>query len=474
MIQMKLKYLFPIVFCLHLSSSAQTYNHYFGNLHSHTGFSDGNKDSTTSGIARPDASYAYAKASQNFDFLGISEHNHFSSYKNPGFQLPSYQVGLNMANAANQDGSFLALFGIEFGVSSNFNGHVIVYGFNQLLGWETGNYDIYNGKTDYDGLFRKVRANTGSFCYLAHPYTTDYTTNGTAATALANSPYNVKYDSAIVGVPLRSGDAFSTVTNYTDYSAGNYFSYYTKLLSIGYHIGVGYDHDNHYSNFGRSNAGRLVILAPSLTRPNLITAMQNMNFYGSDDWNAKVRFEMNGNIMGSILSGSVMPNFNISHVDGDGETASIIKLWRGVSQSGISPQVVYYSPQNNTATFTEPSLTPGLQYYYFAEIIQTDGQWIVTSPIWYTSTAMSDVSIREIENLKITSLINPVSGDLDLTLSTVGDYSLTINDLSGRLVLEEKFYGNAIRKSLSMLEKGIYLMTIKDKTSTISKKIVIE
>jgi hypothetical protein len=277
-----------------------------------------------------------------------------------------------------------------------------------------------------------------------------------------------------VGLPLRSGDAFSTATDYTDYSASNYFPYYTKLLSIGYHVGVGYDHDNHYTNFGRSNAGRLVILAPSLTRPNLITAMQNMNFYGSDDWNAKVKFEMNGSIMGSILTGSTMPTFNISHVDGDGESASIIKLWRGVSQSGISPQVIYYSTQNNTATYTEPSLSPGLQYYYFAEIIQTDGQWIVTSPIWYTSTAMSDVSIKENAGLTINSLVNPVSGDLDVTLSSIGDYELSINDLSGRVVLEEKFYGSAIRKSLSTLDKGIYLMSIKNNASTISKRIVIE
>ena len=118
----------------------------------HTGFSDGNKDSTASGIGRPDGSYAYAKLSQNFDF-GYFEHNHFSSAHNPGFKSRFIKRGLNMADAANDEGTFLALFGLEYGVSSNYNGHIVVYGFNQLIGWETSvpgvsgnNFDIYNAK----------------------------------------------------------------------------------------------------------------------------------------------------------------------------------------------------------------------------------------------------------------------------------------------------------------------------------------
>src|SRR5688572_12070261 len=99
-------FLFGII----LQCSAQNLNYYFGNLHSHTGFSDGNKDSLNSGVSKPDGSYAYAKLSEDFDFLGISEHNHYSTAHNPGFKKPLYQQGLTMANAANEDGKFLALF----------------------------------------------------------------------------------------------------------------------------------------------------------------------------------------------------------------------------------------------------------------------------------------------------------------------------------------------------------------------------
>lgn len=470
---------FLLLLCL--KWNAQSYNYYFGNLHAHTAFSDGNKDSVSSGVGRPDGSYAYAKLSNDFDFLGISEHNHYSNSHNPGFKLPRYQAGLNMANAANQDGSFLALFGMEYGVSSKYNGHVIIYGFNQLLGWETSvpdvsgnNYDVYNGKNDYDALFRKVKNNPGAFCYLAHPDFTDFTTDGSYATALANAPYNAAYDSAIVGVPLRSGLATSTATNYADYSLGNYFNYYKKLLYQGYHVGIGYDHDNHYTNFGRSNGGRLVILAPSLTRNNLVTAMQHMHFYGSDDQNAKIGFTLGSNIMGSLVSGSVYPTFNVTHNDPDGEAADTIKIWRGnKSSGGLWAEIVHITNQNNTTTYTDHTISAGIEYYYFAEIRQADGQWIMTSPIWYT--AMAPLGVNEhTGSFEFTYFPNPVSKNLSLSFSETAEYSVTIDDIAGSLILSKNFYGQDQVIDLAQIKPGVYSLIVKNEKSIVSKKLIIE
>jgi len=472
--------------CLLTLLQAQTpaYNYYFGNLHSHTGYSDGCQDSATSGITEPAGAYNFAKASQHFDFLGISEHNHYSASKNPGFKQPLYQPGLTIANNANQDNVFLTLFGVEYGVSSNYNGHVVVYGFNQLLGWETGvpgvsgnNYDIFNAKTDYDGLWRKVKNNPNAFCYVAHPNNTDYTTNGLVATALYNAPYNAAYDSAIVGVPLRNGPAFSTSVNYTDYSSSNYFAYYKKLLSIGYHVGMTYDHDNHNTTFGRPNAGRLVILAPSLTRPNLYYAMQNMHFYGSDDWNAKIDFNTGGNIMGSILTGSVAPTFNVVHNDDDGEHLNYLQIWRGVSGSGSLPTVVYTSYQNNTATYTEQSMIQGTQYYYFAELKQADGNWIITSPIWYTSTQNIGpvTSVQEhFNDIKFNFFPNPVSKQLNISIAECDNYTVSITDISGRTVLKNTYNDRELSIDLAGIQAGVYMLNVSTGNSSVSKKLIVE
>jgi hypothetical protein len=464
---------FSLTILLSAASQAQTYNYYFGNLHSHTGFSDGNKDSTSSGVSQPAGSYAYAKLSQHFDFLGISEHNHYSSANNPGFRIQSYAIGLSQAAAANQEGTFLTPFGMEWGVSSNYNGHIVIYGFNQLIGWEAGNYDIYNAKTDYDGIFRKIKNNASAFCYLAHPQSSDYSLNGTSATALTNMPYNATYDSAIVGTPLRSGLAFSTFTDYSDYPSGNYFWYFKKLLSIGYHVGIGYDHDNHYTNFGRSNGGRLVIVTPTLTTANLYNAMKNMNFYGSDDWNAKVAFTSGTNIMGAQLTGSVYPTFNITHNDGDGELADSIKIWRGVSQSGSYAQPISITLQSNTKTFTDAGLTPNLEYYYFAEIKQNDGDWIVTSPIWYTYSGA--VGIKEnAQAIEFNYFPNPVSQKLFLSINSSEAYHVSITDITGRNVYEHTFTTANSEIDMHLFKKGIYSFKVQSGNYSLTRKLVVE
>jgi hypothetical protein len=463
-------------------AQAQTYNYYFGNLHAHTAFSDGNKDSLVSGIGRPDGSYAYAKLSNDFDFLGISEHNHYNSPRSPGFRRSLYQAGLNMANAANQEGVFLSLFGMEYGISSGNNGHVVIYGFNQLIGWESNvggisgnNYDIYNAKSDYEGLFKKIKNNPAAFAYLAHPYWTDFSKNGNDSSALAFSAYNAMYDSAIVGVPLRSGNAFSTFVNYNDYSTGDYFNYYKKLLNIGYHLGIGYDHDNHYSNFGRSNGGRLVVIAPSLTRANLFDAMQQMHFYGSDDNNAKVQFTMNEKIMGSILSGKDYPSFNIIHNDPDAEQADTIRLWRGYKNSGgLWAQVIQTSLNTNTAAFTDQSILGGIEYYYFVDIKQADGQWIVTSPIWYTFLSTVAVNESEKKQINVCYFPNPVSGLLNMSLTESGTYQVQILDLQGRLIFENMFSDKDITLNISEFSKGIYILKVSKGEFSVSKKLVVE
>ena len=51
---------------------------------------------------------------------------------------------------------------------------MVVYGVNQLLGWEPGNYDVFVAKNDDQGLFREINRRPGALATLAHPNRTDY------------------------------------------------------------------------------------------------------------------------------------------------------------------------------------------------------------------------------------------------------------------------------------------------------------
>lgn len=107
---MKQLFLSTIVGIWSATVYAQTLNYYFGNLHAHTAYSDGNKDASTSGCNNPSCSFTYAKASQHFNFLGISEHNHLSA----GLHINDYHSGYTQAQSANQEGVFLCLYGMEW------------------------------------------------------------------------------------------------------------------------------------------------------------------------------------------------------------------------------------------------------------------------------------------------------------------------------------------------------------------------
>ncbi len=352
-----------------LAAQSQELHFYFGNIHAHTKFSDGNKDAATSTVSTPAGSYLFASKSDHFDFLGISEHNHSQA----GMKYENYAEGLTEADKANKDGRFVAMYGMEFGVIKN-GGHVLIYGLDSLVGWEDENFDIFCDKGDYATLWKLIARHPGAFATLAHPENTDFSN-------LLTSPYNKTADQAICGVAINTGPAFSTDEGYTDKPARRFDSYFKQLLALGYRLGPTIDHDNHYTTFGRMAASRTVILAQSLTRENIMDAYRQMHFYASEDFNAKVNFTIDGQIMGSTIPLNKADfALSLSISDDDNEAVSSVKIMFGVPGSGQTAKLLT-SGTANALTFTG-SVKKGETFYYYAEITQADGDKIVTSPIW--------------------------------------------------------------------------------------------
>ncbi len=355
------------------TTSVVSYSSYFGTLHTHTAYSDGDLDGYCPGAGSATCCYGVGRTANNYNFMGISDHNH---NEGPVMTPAKYASGLSEATAyTTANPTFAALYGMEWGTIST-GGHVAIYGVNQLLGWNSGNYDVYVAKGDYNSLFNIVANTSGAFATLCHPNTTDFNN-------LLGSGFNQTYDNAIVGVALRNGPYNSMNTTYSDPAASNTISYWHTLLSKGYHLGPTIDLDNHNSvTMGKSSQGRTVILAPSLSPSNVMEAMRNMRFYASEDFNLNVNYNINGIFpMGSIVTQTVNPTLNVSTADGDGETTTTIKIYYGVPGSGTLPTVLT-SASASSLTYTH--IFGSGTYYYYAEITQADGQKAYTSPIWYT------------------------------------------------------------------------------------------
>ncbi|MES2003507.1 MAG: cadherin-like beta sandwich domain-containing protein [Bacteroidota bacterium] len=414
------------------TTNAPVYNYYFGNLHAHSDYSDGNKDNPG---YTPGQDYEYAKDALGFDFLGISEHNHFSSVDNPGNEVANYHLGVAQAAAFNATHTnFLALYGMEWGVISG-GGHVVVYGdgLSDLFGWESNvngkigpNYDVYVPKSTYigpTGLFKTVNdyVAKNAFATLAHPNNTDFNN-------LANIPYDSVADDAISGAAVESGVAFSTNTTYSNpASPMQYLSYFQKLLAKGYHLGPTIDHDNHNTTFGRTTPARTAVLAPALTQSDIIKAVRDMHFYATEDIDARVDFTINTRIMGSIFEDRNAPSISVNLTDPTTSTSNaLIRVMYGKPGSGIIP-VVIDSVFGSSLSYVDNNLANRETGYYYIDITN-GGARIVTSPIWYTRTCAStnDVTIAACDSYTWAGTVYTTSTVVSKVFTTSGGCDSTV------------------------------------------------
>jgi hypothetical protein len=395
------------------STNTPVYNYYFGTLHSHSDYSDGNQDHPG---YTPTDDYNYAMTAQCMDFLGISEHNHFSTANNPGNQIANYHSGSVEANTFTAAHSnFLALYGMEWGVISG-GGHVVVYGdgMDDLFGWESGsggwgatnNYDVYVAKSDYtgaSGLFKTINdyVAKNTFATLAHPNSSDYNN-------IANTAYNAVADNAITGSAVESGPATSTNTTYSNPgSSMSYLSYFQKLLAIGYHLGPVVDHDNHNTTFGHTTYSRTAVLATSLTKTDIIKAYRDMHFYATQDCDTKVDYTINTHIMGSIFTDRNAPIITVNLSDATTNVSNaVINVMFGVPGSGVTAQKIA-TVTGSSMTYQDNNLANLATGYYYIDITNGSAR-IITSPIWYTrddNTAPLPVSLISFTGQKVNETV---------------------------------------------------------------------
>lgn len=411
-----------------------TLSWYFGNLHSHSSYSDGNSDNTTK---TPADDYAFAKNAMCMDFLGISEHNHAGA----GMSLSNWAPGITQATAATTS-NFVALHGQEWGVigtqgsAGDHAGHVIVYGLDSLAGWETNNYQIYVPKSTYTGtggLFDIInRHGNNAFASLAHPDNYDYND-------ILHISYDVNADNAIAASAIETGPAFSTDTTYTNPASIGFYAFYKNMLAKGYHMGPSIDHDNHNMTFGKTAKTRLAIMATSLSEANILDAMRKMRFYATEDCNAKITFNINtSNPIGSIITKAGAPTITVTTITTN--TVSTIKLMYGVPGSGSAPTQLT-STTSSSLTYTHTALANLATCYYFLDITESDGTRIITAPIWYTRdnsasrplfvTSLFTINEPNKVVIKWTANDEPIGESYEVQRSTDGRNFVTIGTKEG-------------------------------------------
>jgi len=375
------------------------YQFFFGTTHAHTNWSDGGMPTSSctsghygfAGGAQPADAFNYAKTNGSVDFLAVVEHNHLmqdACTTCTADQIKSrYVSGFTAAQTATVPGSFVGLWGMEWGVISG-GGHVNVYNQAQLMSWAGEPFHVQTDKSNYPMLYTAMNNNQGtlgSYGTFNHPNTTDFGSWTRSADG----------DAVMRGLSMVSGPAFSTSTTFTP-GGSVYTSRFNQALSYGWKIAPEAHQDNHCWNYGNSTPNRTVAVIPNGTTFNqtsLVGAYGARHFYAQQDRDAQLIYRTadGAQIMGNSFSAGAGVPVYVKVSDPVGEGVQKIEIWGGkagtVASPGAAPTVVASNISTSTLNATLALGTVGESWYYYVVAVQADGNNLWSAPMWITWTS---------------------------------------------------------------------------------------
>jgi len=322
------------------------YHIYFGNLHSHTGFSDG--------VATPEFAYDYARYTAGLDFLAVTEHSNLYDHYLDWNRSRKWTDIRRMADKKTVDGEFLALFGAETTWYNQF-GHMNTYEMDFFLNaYETRYNDI---PTYYDTLKRYP----ASINQWNHPWSSgDRHLDGF-------DPYDAELDEVMQLIEVHTLHTKNV----------DALHYYIMALDKGWHVSPVGNQDNHNGDWGTENTLRMGVLAEKLTREHFFDAVRHNRAYYTSVLHLKVWFKVNGAIMGSRIRRSETVDVEIKALFGQ-ETGSRIVKAEIFGERGR----VLHAVDHDEAQLAYRVTLPCEERYYFVKVYQEDGEFAATSPVW--------------------------------------------------------------------------------------------
>ena len=365
------------------------YQLYFGQLHSHTQYSDG--------AGSLDAALDYVKNlpdSANVQFVAFTDHSNYfdtTGAANPEGALydvslasassqetwNSYRSSVAAFNEANA-GSLVALAGFEMTWSGG-PGHINTF---NTPGIVSRNNSTLNNKTDYAGMrayyaLLSQQEGADSLSQFNHPGNT-FGTFGDFAF------WDPVIDSRMYMVEAGNGEG--------QIGAGGYYpsyEYYTMALDKGWHLAPTNNQDNHKGRWGNANDARDVILTDDFSEQGIYDALRAMRMYATEDKNLEIGYTVNGMLLGSSLT-EVPEKLNIHVTVNDPDASDSISKVEVIVNSGKTAYT-WDDPAVLATGDLSVTLDPDYSYYYI-RVTQGDGDLAVTAPVWVGETLKLGIS----------------------------------------------------------------------------------
>ena len=369
---------------------AQTDQVFFGNLHSHTSYSDGS--------GTPDEAYKHARDAQNakLDFMALTEHNHAEALGPDGIGIatqPALYKGsdaaslISTAKRLTEDGRFVALYGQEFSTISSGN-HVNVFEIGEVIGVQKGRFDLL---LDFLAT-NKDSVGQPAIIMFNHPKNTleveakeygrdDFSTPDNWVKRMGAQARLIQI---INGPGQAPGDNHDPARPDEDA--------FFKYLNLGFKVAPTADQDNHEKNWGSATPARTAIVAAALTKANVLDALRRRHVYATEDKNLKVVIKVNGHLCGDVIS--PVPNGELSIAyrieDADEPNAEYaIQVFRDAVGGPAAQMVTSVSTAagGGSGTIEDIAISNSSAQYIFFKIVQFnengDEEYAWTAPVWF-------------------------------------------------------------------------------------------
>ena len=318
------------------------YRPFFGNLHSHTSYSDGED--------LPSDAFYYARYTAGIDFLAVTDHSEQMSPWNP---LPPYFRWAKLqkqANAANDEGSFVALAGYEY--SHVLAGHLNVFGTDVLI-WYPDTFYLQD-------FYQEILGCPGALVQFNHPYDEDYFHNW--------------FDFFYAGLGIDRRISLIEADGFHEHFEDGYI----RALEKGWHVAPVANQDNHGPDWGDKDSRRTGLWVESLTRDNVLDCIRDRRCFSSTDTDGWIFLAGNGKSMGWGTRTTPVDLTVVIH-DTIDDTWDRIEL---IGPGGAILATEYPDSEDFTWEVTEH---PTADTYWYAKAYQEDGQLLISTPFWFVN-----------------------------------------------------------------------------------------
>ncbi|MBQ1675213.1 MAG: CehA/McbA family metallohydrolase, partial [Oscillospiraceae bacterium] len=402
------------------------YQLYFGQLHSHTTYSDG------SGTLDTALEYiASLPESANVQFVAFTDHSNYfdtTSAANPADALNDKSLMTDASRALweeykNKAAAFnashenlLAIAGFEMTWSGG-PGHINTFDSDGLV---SRNNAALNNKSGDAGmkLYYETVNKGNSINQFNHP-------GNTFGNFTDFSYWDEATDAHMFLVEVGNGEG--------QIGAGGYYpSYeqYIMALDKGWHVAPTNNQDNHKGRWGNANDARDVILTNEFSEQGIYDAIRALRVYATEDKNLQISYTVNDEPMGTIFTDENTPeklNVMVSLFDPD--TADSVSKVEVVVNGGVTAYT-----WDNATDLAAGQLTAELdpEYsYYFIRVTQKDGDLAVTAPVWVGNAVklgITDIkaNAEEVYKDEAATLVTTLYNN-EATAATVKSLIYTVN-----------------------------------------------